>query len=311
LAKNLILSPKTAADIDRRVDRVLQGLGNPEPPLRLELVRELLKLDVGFYTADNPGMAREVVSRIRVATIQVFQRPTLLLDAIKKMSLKALYLPDRKRILLDGSLPALKHRWNEAHEVGHSLLPWHEAMMHGDNDHTLSRNCHEHVEAEANFAAGRLLFLRDRFANEARALSPTFGTIDQLRKTFGNTLSTTLYRFVEAVGDENPVVGMITCHPHPDRRPFDHDPANPCKHVIQSTAFQARFARVTEVDLFGVLVRYCASKRGGVIGQTELILSDDNGDPHRFYFETFYNRYDALTLGVYVGPERVAVAVGL
>ena len=110
MAKNLILSPKTAADIDRRVDRVLQGLGNPEPPLRLELVRELLKLDVGFYTADNPGMAREVVSRIRVATIQVFQRPTLLLDAIKKMSLKALYLPDRKRILLDGSLPALKHR---------------------------------------------------------------------------------------------------------------------------------------------------------------------------------------------------------
>ena len=104
---------------------------------------------------------------------------------------------------------------------------------------------------------------------------------------------------------------MITCHPHPDRRPFDHDPANPCKHVIQSTAFQARFARVTEVDLFGALVRYCASKRGGVIGQTELILSDDNGDPHRFYFETFYNRYDALTLGVYVGPERVAVAVGL
>lgn len=311
MAKNLILSPKTATDIDRRVERVLQGLGNPEPPLRLELVRELLSLDVGFYTADNPGMAREVVSRIRVATIQVFQRPTLLLDAIKKMSLKALYLPDRKRILLDGSLPALKHRWNEAHEVEHSLLPWHEAMMYGDNDHTLSRNCHEHVEAEANFAAGRLLFLRDRFANEARSMSPTFGTIDQLRKTFGNTLSTTLYRFVESVGDENPVVGMITCHPHPDRWPFDHDPANPCKHVIQSKAFQARFARVTEIELFGALAQYCASKRGGVIGQTELILSDDNGDPHRFHFETFYNRYDALTLGVYVGPERVAVAIGL
>ncbi len=311
MAKNLILSPKTAADIDRRVDRVLQGLGNPEPPLRLEVVRDLLKLDVGFYTADNPGLAREIVSRIRVATVQVFQRPTILLDAIKKMSLKALYLPDRKRILLDGSLPPLKHRWNEAHEVGHSLLPWHEAMMHGDNDHTLSRNCHEHVEAEANFAAGRLLFLRDRFANEARSMSPTFGTIDQLRKAFGNTLSTTLYRFVEAVGDENPVVGMITCHPHLDRRPLDHDPTNPCKHMIQSTAFQARFARVTEVDLFGALTRYCTSKRGGVIGQTELILSDDNGDPHRFYFETFYNSYDALTLGVYVGPERVSVAVGL
>lgn len=310
MAKNLILSLKTAADIDRRVDRVLQGLGNPEPPLRLELVRDLLRLDVGFYTADNPGLAREVVSRIRVATIQVFERPTLLWDAIKKMSLKALYLPDRKRILLDGSLPQLKHRWNEAHEVGHSLLPWHEAMMHGDNDHTLSRSCHEQVEAEANFAAGRLLFLRERFADEARSMSPVFGIVMDLHKRFGNTMSTTLYRFVESIGDQTPVVGMITCHPHPSRRPVDYNPADPCKHVIQSGAFQARFSKVTEAELFDALAGYCTGKSGGTLGQSELILTDDNGDSHRFYFETLFNRFDALTLGIYVAPERVAVAMG-
>lgn len=309
MAKNLILSQKTANDIDRRIERVLQGLGNPEPPLRLEDVRELLKLDVRFYTADNPGMAREVISRIRVATIQVFQRPTLLLDAIKKMSLKALYVPDQKRILLDGSLPQLKHRWNEAHEVGHSLLPWHEAMMHGDNDHTLSRNCHEHVEAEANFAAGRLLFLRSRFSEEAQSQQPCYETIRQLSKTYGNTLSTTLYRFVESIGNENPIVGMITCHPHADHRPIDHDPSKPCKYVIQSPAFQTRFAKITEIELFEVMAGYCGRQRGGMLGQCELILSDDNGDSHRFYFETFFNRYDALTLGVYVKPEPVRVAV--
>ncbi|EEF24559.1 conserved hypothetical protein [Ricinus communis] len=139
MAKNVLLLHATRVDIDERVERVLRGLGNPEPPLQLQDVRELLELDFGFYTATDPGLADEAISRIRVATIQVFKRPTLIIDAIRKFSLKALYLPDRKRILLDGNEPKLKHRWNEAHEVGHSLLPWHEEMMHGDNDHTLSR----------------------------------------------------------------------------------------------------------------------------------------------------------------------------
>ena len=309
MAKNLILSLKTADDIDRRVGRVLQGLGNPEPPLRLEDVRELLKLDIGFYTADDPSVAREVVSRIRVAAIQVFQRPALLIDAIRKFSLKALYIPDRKRILLDGSLPKLKHRWNEAHEVGHSLLPWHEAMMHGDNDHTLSRDCHERVEAEANFAAGRLLFLRGRFSDEARSLTPCFESVKQLHKIFGNTMSTTLYRFVECFGEEVPVVGMITCHPHSDRRPFDYNPEKPCKHVVQSAAFHARFGNLTEIGLFNAIVSYCGSQQGGLLGQAEMILNDKNGEPHRFYFETFFNKYDALTLGVYLQPEPVLIAV--
>ena len=104
----------------------------------------------------------------RVATIQVYQRPTLLLEAVRKFSLKSLFLPDGNRILLDGDLPEKKHRWNEAHEVGHSLIPWHGDMMHGDNSHTLSADCHEHIEAEANFAAGRMLFTADLLARLLR-----------------------------------------------------------------------------------------------------------------------------------------------
>ena len=98
-------------------------------------------------------------NRIRIAGIQVYRRPTLLLDAIRKASLQALYLPDRKRILLDGRLPEKKHRWHEAHEIGHSLIPWHEEVMLGDNSY-LSQDCHEQVEAEANFAAARRLARR-------------------------------------------------------------------------------------------------------------------------------------------------------
>lgn len=308
MSKNRLLSAKTAQDIDQRVERVLKGLGNPEPPLRLEDVRHLLKLDRRFYTAKDPSAVQETISRIRVATIQLYERPTLIFDAIKKFSLKALYLPDRKRILLDGDLPEKKHRWNEAHEIGHSLIPWHEDMMHGDNTHTLSNDCHEQVEAEANFAAGRMLFLQDRFTDEALALEPTLASVRQLHGKFGNTMSTTLYRFVEMAGEDRPIVGMITDHPHVSRRPANHDPAKPCRHFIQSPAFATRFSQMPEKDLFGAVAGYCGSQGGGPLGDSELILTDDNGDQHRFYFETFFNRYDALTLGIYLKPELRVIA---
>src|SRR3546814_10168404 len=36
----------------------------------------------------------------------------------------------------------------------------------------------------------------------------------------------------------------------------------------------------------GILPGYCGSQGGGPLGESELILTDDNGDQHRFYFET-------------------------
>ena len=303
MAKNRIISAKTAGDIDGRVERVLRGLGYPEPPLRLEEVRDLLQLDLVFYTADDPSVIREAISRIRIAGIQVYKRPMLLIDAIRKSSLKALYLPDRKRILLDAALPQLKHRWNEAHEIGHSVIPWHEDAMLGDNACTLSPDCREQVEAEANFAAGRLLFLRDRFTDEVRSVEPSIKAIQRLRNIFGNTLSTTLYRFVESAGVELPLVGMITGHPHASRRSDDFDPSDPCRHLIQSPAFARYFGRTSGSDLFSAVATYCGAQGGGSLGEDEIILMDDNGGRHCFHFETFFNRYDALTLGRYLCPK--------
>lgn len=302
MAVNRIIPDSTAADIDGRIDRLLRGLGNPSPPVRLEEVRDLLRLDKAYYTADDPGLVDEVVSRLRVAGVQILKRPTLLVDAIRAQSLKALYLPDRRRILLDSSLPAIKHRWNEAHEIGHSVIPWHEAVM-GDDMKTLSPDCRAEVEAEANFAAARLLFLRDRFTDEARAAHPSIDLITRLKTTFGNTLSATLYHFVETAGTELPLLGVISAHPHPQRRPASFDELRPCRHFIRSPAFGKRFAATSETDIFASLAGYCGAQRGGPLGESELLLWDDNGGRHRFHFETFFNRYEALTLGVYLCPH--------
>ena len=84
MAKNVIIRTRNALDIDRKVERVLKDLGNPEPPLDLYIVRELLKLDLDFYTAKNPGVLQEVVSKMKMAGKQMLARPSRILDAVRK-----------------------------------------------------------------------------------------------------------------------------------------------------------------------------------------------------------------------------------
>jgi hypothetical protein len=113
--RNVFLDVRTARDIDAVAAKILKGLGNPEPPLNLDDVRALQKLDRQYYSPVEEGLLREYISKAYIGAKQVFLRPTLILDIVRKRSLKALYLPDRKRILTDSSEPELKWRWNEAH----------------------------------------------------------------------------------------------------------------------------------------------------------------------------------------------------
>jgi len=300
---NPTLSIRTRSDLDKQIEKVLKGLGTPAPPLDLRVVRELLVLDRAFYNSEDDGILKETVSKLKIAGIQVLKRPALLREAIRKFSLKALYLPDQKRILLDQAIPELKHRWSEAHEIGHSVIPWHEGMMLGDDKQTLLPLCHEQMEAEANYAAGQLLFLGERFRTEALDHLPTIENVKKLAGDYGNTATSTLWRFVEEAHRDLPMFALVTGHPHTARRLPSFDPNNPCRYYVQSPAFRLRFGTYSDVDMFMLITRYCGAQRGGMLGQGECRLTDDNGAMHLFDSQTFFNRYDALTLGVWRNLE--------
>lgn len=300
--KNISLGQRTVADIDKQVVKILRGIGNPEPPLDLRLVRDLLKLDRSYYSSTDDSLLRDTLSRLKVSGLQILKRPTILADAVRTLSLKALYLPDQKRILLDKDLPAIKHRWNEAHEVGHDIIPWHGGMMLGDTELTLTPACHEIMEAEANYAAGQMLFLSGRFVEEANASAPSLNFIRNLSKTFGNTITSTLWRFVEQGHGGRPIVALVTGHPHPSRRKSDFDATKPCRYCVESPSFQERFGALSETDLYSKITEYCGPQRAGDLGQSDVLLNDGNGEPHVFRFETFFNHYEALTLGIWSKP---------
>jgi hypothetical protein len=295
--RNIHLDPHTAVDIDKQVTKILRDLGNPEPPLRLEQVRELLNLAKDYYSNADDGFLTRWIHNMKMAGKQIADRPGFLVDFVRNFRLDALCLFDQKRIMLSEDLPSAKQRWAEGHEIGHIIVPWHGPICLGDDKYTLSAECHESVEAEANFAARRLLFLQDRFKERVRASEPTLQHLQALKKEFGNTLTTTFYGLVEAL--DIPAFGLVTGHP---KKPAaDFDPENPCKHFIRSYRFANEFPDIMERDLFRVVLGYCGYGKWN-LGAIDRDLTNARGERHLFHIETVFNHYDALTLGLYLRP---------
>ncbi len=296
------------ASIEARVAKLLKELGNPEPPLRLEDVRFLLEINLGYFQHDNAGVMQRLAHRLKVAGHQLANRPWLLIDAVKRLDLRALWVPDQKFIMIDEKQPEAKWRWLEAHEMGHKLCDWHGPFLFGDTKFTLSPECHLKLEAEANYTAGQLLFLGDKFRSEASDVQMSFSSVKQLQGRYKNSLTTTLWRFIEQRGHQQPIVGLISCHPHPSKRTASGDEF--CRHFIQSPAFATRFSKINGLSLFHQVAGYCKPQKGGLVGEDELELQDDDGDTHRFQFETFFNQYDALTIGWHVSKKTCFVSLG-
>lgn len=304
--KNITVGGYEKRDIQQQVAKVLRDLGKPDPPLHLEDVRELLKLDLQYYRSGDDDAVKEFVSKVKIGFKQIVQRPTLLWDVIRKAKLSALWVPDRKRILVDANAPKLKHRWYEAHEINHSITPWHQQFLLGDTEKELNPWCLEVIEAEANYGAGQLLFLQDRFTAQAMDMPLSLGSVQKIAKEFGNTITSTLWRFVEEACSEISVVALVSAHPH--YLDAAEDPSEPCRRCIESPKFKVEFGHLTEMELFGMLSSYCSFRKRGPLGEDELILTDANGEAHFFHFESFSNGFDVLTLAVH--ERKVGAVVG-
>lgn len=286
---NKLLNPTTAEAIHQGVEKLLKDLGSPSPPLRLDEVRALLKLDLGYYSSSDDSWLREKIHQMKVAGKQVLERPSLILTVVKNLSLKGVLLAKKRRILLDSDVPGPKLRWHEGHEITHDLLPWHEGIAHGDPERTLSPACHAQIEAEANYGAGRLLFLGESFTEVVRSSKIDLAGIQRLHTTYGNTITTTLWQVVERSADAS--FGVVSKHPNQ----ATGLPGNDIRYFIRSVKFAQEFAGVNAGAVFEQVRQRCYGRRGP-IGAGEFSLSDDRGDPHAFWFQTFFNGYDALTL---------------
>lgn len=296
-----------AEDIRKIVDKVLRDLGNPEPPLNLAQVRALYELDLRYYSTADPGFLQEMSHRVRMAGKNISERPMILIDAIRKANLSALWLPDTRRILIDETVPKAKHRWIEGHEIGHSLIPWHHEFLFGDNEVTLDPACHAAVEAEANYASARLLFLQDKFGAEARDGALDFKAVQTMAKRYGNTLTSTFWRMIEDREPERAVFGMMTAHPfYPSIGAGPN--GEPIRYFIRSAAFKAQFSNVTPEQGHAFIRKHATRRSKGKVFDATDALVDDRGEVHEFAFDSFCNQHSLLTLAAHVRARPTIVA---
>lgn len=283
-------------DIDQLVDKILRDLGRPEPPLDLRMVRELLRLDRKYYSSTDVGPIAEFAHRIKVAGKRLAEDPKLILDVVKKAKLSGLWLPDDRKIFIDREVPELKHRWIETHEITHSFIPWHADFLLGDTEITLAPSCHEAIEAEANFGAGRLLFFGDRFSAEAKDYHQSFKSIEALKKRFGNTLTSTFWRFIEDRAPHESTFGLISTHPH-------HTDIGPTSdgtgvhYFITSVGFRQLFPAVTASQAYELIQRNISWKRRGPVVAGKDSLIDLRGEKRSIMLDGFCNTHQVLTMG--------------
>jgi Zn-dependent peptidase ImmA (M78 family) len=299
--KNIRVDTRSSRDISERIDRIHRDVGYVDGKVSLPEVRELLKLDLQFYRTDDPGLLDEVVHKLKVGAKQIILRPTLLIEAVKKFDLSALFVPDSKRILIDAGIPDLKKRWCESHEVAHSIIPWHGDYMLGDNRMTLSQDCHDQIEAEANYGAGRILFPNSAFSGacSSNLLNLTF--VRSLAKHFGNTITSTLWRCIEQSNEAS--FAVIGEHPH------HHQEGRPrIEYFVRSQLFEKQFSKVGGQEVWEWIQSYCAYKKSGPLGSSEIVLQDDNGGSQVFSIESFGNGYNTLTLARKIRPAQLVIA---
>ena len=93
-----ILRERLRRDIQARTDKVLRELGYPEPPLRLEDVRELLHLDRDYFSSSRDGLLHSVASKLKRGGIQLLLRGVAALQTALTLALLVGAAPARYTI---------------------------------------------------------------------------------------------------------------------------------------------------------------------------------------------------------------------
>lgn len=278
----------TVREIDKSVMRVLKDAGIRQPPIRVEPLLEHLDVDRGFYDLNDPSLLRSFWHKVKV-------KGHKLKKIIKNVNLSAVWLPDQERILVDSSLPSPKQEWASFHDLTHSILIWHREYFLGDTAQTLDPDIQMELETEANYGASALMFGGKLFTLESLDTIPCWKSIELLKKRNDKSYVTTLRRYVKFSHDI-PMALMVNT-PWWMIKPANQE--FQWRHFIRSKKFIEIFPSVTPDIILGEINQNTRKRIGGPVGAFGFFLSDQNGEFHEFFTESFFNRHYVLNLIVH------------
>lgn len=282
------MDQNTQDAIEKITHRLLSDTGLASPPFHIDPLLEHLKLDRDYYSLEDPSFLRKIQHKIQVGAKKFLSIP-------KKINLVALWLPDKKSILIDSSLPKLKVPWASFHELGHSIIPWHHEYFMGDTAQTLEPSFQEQLEEEANFAASTLMFGGDLFTQEALDTNPEWKSIQALKNRYETTFPVLIHRYIRFTHSRP--MAMITSTPPWKEIPPEQETS--FRRFVASNEFLEAFPTFSPESMVPMIGEdLTAQNHSSVIDEFAFSMDDIDGNTHEFYAETFFNTYYLITLMV-------------
>lgn len=211
-----------------------------------------------------------------------------------------------RTVFLDRSMSSARQHWATGHEVGHGILPWHEAVAQFDDDARLFRDTREELEREANLAAAYLIFQGNRFVERATDYRLSITTPLALAEDVGASLHATIRYYVES--HPEPVALLIAgIYPRVEGLPIW------CS--VQSAAFLERFGPISASITNGLplsgdklptgLQDAIRTSRALGAGEqsSQVMLCDRNGEWVKMLAEAFSNGHNQFVMFT---PKRLA-----
>ena len=163
---------------------------------------------------------------------------------------------------------------------------------------------HIDLEAEANYAAGRLLFLQDHFHEHVKGVQHTLKSLNKVADDFKNSWTSTLYRTVE-------VLDVPRIRDHREAILSGGNSEEKTRHFITSAPFEVLFPSFDEGEALKVVRTYCKYSTRGPLGRMHVCSrADGTGERWEFTIESFALPHgDVLTLAILLRKLPLQIGV--
>lgn len=202
-----------------------------------------------------------------------------------------------RTVFVDLSQNDGRARLTEAHEIGHKLIPWHEAAFRLDDLETITGRTHDHLEEEAFLAGGHLIFQGARFHDKALDYEVSIKTPLLLADEYGASYHATIRYYVMHHPD---ALALLVAGR------YAASGSVPLWKSVESPLFLERYGRlVTRRDQripvgaesphpLGTIAFLALAQ--SEIADTRFRLADRNGRQREFVAESFFNQHNLLIM---------------
>jgi hypothetical protein len=216
--------------------------------------------------------------------------------ALKKILGALLY---RERLaLVDLSQPEPRARLTKAHEIGHQILPWHQAAFRLDDKERLLGQTRDQLERQAYLAGGHLIFQDGHFWQRALDYRVSIATPVALSPDYGASMHATIryYALLHPAAVSVLVAGRYVCNG-----------SVPVWDSVDSPSFLARYGRLADRmagqmmiaggqgQPLGDIAMKAMSSQAGVAAK-DVIIPDTRGEERVFIAEAFYNGHNLFVM---------------